>query len=859
MTVPVRRHPRLRAPAASSLVHHKWLSVVYLLLHTTLCSLQLYLLVESLSESHISNRILISLFIAANLLFALLMLSRQISLRLIWAILCLFLLYLIIQSLSDFIAGHRADPGQVIVILYNILQARMSMALASLFLISSALMLRFGKYRSIEAVVLLPLSFYLLTRDELSISFENHYNLYRLLCLLLPALNLMLLGLSLNPYLRCESSWISPVFRREKSQSASALRRTNLIKHGKQFGRFAALILFLFALLYWTPISPINWHHPSRGSQTGNGLLRKNLNNQFDFGQYLQLDSSLEQDRQLVMMSQIEDLAENRPSYLTRFSLSGLDSKRSFFRDPQELYMPGESSLPLELERGTSTFQMPQYDLRHSQQADIFLLNIKPSSLFVLNYPTEVQTFENWPDSSFSRVYHVKARTLVDSYHIAPPPGAKLERYSQVLPAEQLAYYTHLPKEYHDIGDFTIRLLPQIMTQTMTRTMPRIRHAELLALSPEQLRNEWLPRLSPLQIAAGIVDYFQTEYRYTLKPGIAEDGDQLRYFLFDSKKGYCTYFAFSAGLMLRSLGIPTRVVVGFLLNPGLRILDYYPLFADQAHAWIEVFEPRQGWITFDPTTFELAPGEQLEFGLPEGAEADLAALTEELLRNGSLRAESGLNKLLAETTASQQLLSQLLDSLRQRSWLLPGTLIIILAILLLLFRTRLLHLALSPPSTTNEQKMSRQVYAQYHYLQLLNRSLFAAIKTKLPFQLFAWQDALRDILKNDIGSEKVVGTLTRSPEAKTLKSIRCKIEELHTLRQLSEAALPLLQKYYYGPYFVATDLTHLQKLLLQIPPQLRRRAHWQPLWLLRCGYLYYFSPSRRSLRHWHPPAKKSNS
>ena len=128
------------------------------------------------------------------------------------------------------------------------------------------------------------------------------------------------------------------------------------------------------------------------------------------------------------------------------------------------------------------------------------------------------------------------------------------------------------------------------------------------------------------------------------------------------------------------------MVVGFLLNPGLRILDYYPLFADQAHAWIEVFEPRQGWITFDPTTFELAPGEQLELGLPEGAEADLAALTEELLRNGSLRTESGLNKLLAETTASQQLLSQLLDSLRQRTWLLPGALIIILAILLLLFR-----------------------------------------------------------------------------------------------------------------------------------------------------------------------------
>ena len=314
MTVPVRRHPRLRAPAASSLVHHKWLSVVYLLLHTN--SVQSSAVLAGRKSQRISHQQ--SYFdipvYRGQRAICLLMLSRQISLRLIWAILCLFLLYLIIQSLSDFIAGHRADPGQVIVILYNILQARISMALASLFLISSALMLRFGKYRSIEAVVLLPLSLYLLTRDELSISFENHYNLYRLLCLLLPALNLLLLGLSLNPYLRCESSWISPVFRREKPQSASALRRTNLIKHGKQFGRFAALILFLFALLYWTPISPINWHHPSRGSQTGNGLLRKNLNNQFDFGQYLQLDSSLEQDRQLVMMSQIEDLAEDRPA-----------------------------------------------------------------------------------------------------------------------------------------------------------------------------------------------------------------------------------------------------------------------------------------------------------------------------------------------------------------------------------------------------------------------------------------------------------------------------------------------------------------------------------------------------------------
>ena len=73
-------------------------------------------------------------------------------------------------------------------------------------------------------------------------------------------------------------------------------------------------------------------------------------------------------------------------------------------------------------------------------------------------------------------------------------------------------------------------------------------------------------------------------------------------FLFTTQKGYCTYFAASTLFMLRSQGIPTRMAVGFLTvnrshnNPG-----WYWFYADQAHAWTQVYFPEYGWLDFDLT------------------------------------------------------------------------------------------------------------------------------------------------------------------------------------------------------------------------------------------------------------------
>ncbi len=133
---------------------------------------------------------------------------------------------------------------------------------------------------------------------------------------------------------------------------------------------------------------------------------------------------------------------------------------------------------------------------------------------------------------------------------------------------------------------------------------------------------------------AAIESYLRTHYLYSLKPGIAADGNQLHHFLFESKKGYCSYFAFAMALMCRSLGIPARVSVGFYVDPRSEILNFYEVKAFQAHAWVEVWFGDLGWVEFDPTSDQLAPGE--EFTPYMGPDKDrMAKLIAEILKNQS--------------------------------------------------------------------------------------------------------------------------------------------------------------------------------------------------------------------------------
>jgi transglutaminase-like putative cysteine protease len=83
-------------------------------------------------------------------------------------------------------------------------------------------------------------------------------------------------------------------------------------------------------------------------------------------------------------------------------------------------------------------------------------------------------------------------------------------------------------------------------------------------------------------------------------PGV----EPVDYFLFETRTGYCNYYASAQVVMLRSLGIPARLAVGMAqgtLDP--RSNTYYVL-EENAHAWPEVFFPGYGWVEFEPTVSE---------------------------------------------------------------------------------------------------------------------------------------------------------------------------------------------------------------------------------------------------------------
>jgi protein-glutamine gamma-glutamyltransferase len=101
--------------------------------------------------------------------------------------------------------------------------------------------------------------------------------------------------------------------------------------------------------------------------------------------------------------------------------------------------------------------------------------------------------------------------------------------------------------------------------------------------------------------ATAIEGYLRTRYAYTLQLPRTTPSDPIANFLFERKQGHCEYFASSMAVMLRTLGIPSRVVNGFRSDEFNDLTGYYVVRAKDAHAWVEVYFPGYGWHTFDPT------------------------------------------------------------------------------------------------------------------------------------------------------------------------------------------------------------------------------------------------------------------
>ena len=173
------------------------------------------------------------------------------------------------------------------------------------------------------------------------------------------------------------------------------------------------------------------------------------------------------------------------------------------------------------------------------------------------------------------------------------------------LPAEGVRYHVFSFQE----------LDPPLEAPAKTAISEEVR-ARYLQLPPLDQRIPALAREitdnlpSVLARARSLEEYLKSQYAYTTELPSHEPPDPLAFFLFERRKGHCEYFASAMTVMLRSLGIPARLVNGFqsgIYNP---ITKLYVIRAADAHSWVEAYVPGQEWITFDPTPPDPNPPSQ---------------------------------------------------------------------------------------------------------------------------------------------------------------------------------------------------------------------------------------------------------
>jgi transglutaminase-like putative cysteine protease len=109
------------------------------------------------------------------------------------------------------------------------------------------------------------------------------------------------------------------------------------------------------------------------------------------------------------------------------------------------------------------------------------------------------------------------------------------------------------------------------------------------------------------QKASRLRAYLLANYAYSLQQANSGRTDPLAGFLFDDRRGHCEYFATAFAVLLRAVGVPSRVVGGFQGGVWDTTGPTVLLAAAHAHAWVEWYAPNLGWVTDDATPFRPAP------------------------------------------------------------------------------------------------------------------------------------------------------------------------------------------------------------------------------------------------------------
>ncbi len=160
---------------------------------------------------------------------------------------------------------------------------------------------------------------------------------------------------------------------------------------------------------------------------------------------------------------------------------------------------------------------------------------------------------------------------------------------------------------------------------------------------------------TPYEKALALQNYFRdpTLFSYSLDVSKGHSSSRIEDFLFEVRAGYCEQFAGSYAAMARSIGLPSRVAVGFTPGEFDPAINAYRVNGKNAHAWPEVWMEDIGWLRFEPTPGRGGPRDESYTGFPEDQEGQspIATAPSTSVPAGPDRAP-GVDPRLEETTTT---------------------------------------------------------------------------------------------------------------------------------------------------------------------------------------------------------------
>jgi transglutaminase-like putative cysteine protease len=189
------------------------------------------------------------------------------------------------------------------------------------------------------------------------------------------------------------------------------------------------------------------------------------------------------------------------------------------------------------------------------------------------------------------------------------------------VPALNMAGYQWFSKRpLHERTRYDVVSYPRYRTGYLD---PRLRNAAIQLPDGLSTRIRTLAQscrdsaLTDRDVARLALDYFHNQpFVYTLTPPLLGE-NPMDEFLFSSRRGFCEHYAAAFVLLMRSAGIPSRVVTGYQGGEYNPVGDYWLIRQADAHAWAEIWLPDRGWERVDPTA-AVAP-ERIERALDLGA------------------------------------------------------------------------------------------------------------------------------------------------------------------------------------------------------------------------------------------------